>query len=282
MKAPEARSISAAHAKGLYTTKLYEGARKHGLRSDFDEVVILAPGWLGTGTLHFAARALARKGHDVAVVSHPNTSLFHPNKDRSKDVHFAARAASQATGKKGVILIGHSNGNQDIHHAAAEGLRRQQERPEDKSLYRINAIGAMAGAGLSGHRVNLAQLHLEAVGVAKEFVGHPIEEIDVVARSVANFCRHPGLALVEGFGAYCCDVRPEAGKVLNGSDLRSYKELYLDKDKVIKQPEGRADFAVEPGSHLTAIITSEPVTRMAESLYEDNAPTSLQLARLAA
>jgi pimeloyl-ACP methyl ester carboxylesterase len=279
MKAPEVVPISIPLNKGEYKTRLYKAEHRRGVSSDFDEVIVLAPGWLGSGTLHFAASALARQGHDVAVVSHGRTSLFSHNQDRSKHVHFAARAATQATHKRGVIMIGHSNGNQDVHHAAEAALKHQAEHPNDNSLYRIKAIGSVAGAGLSGRHINMPELRQEVFGFVREFVNHPRTELDIVARSLVNFCAHPVLSVAEGFGASRCDVRQQASTVINTNSLRSYVETYLDNDTVIPLPEDRADYTILPGTHITPIICEDTVVHIAEQLYTGNSPTTLQLAR---
>lgn len=274
-RAPEVVPISTPQGGGRYETRLYRRAHK----SDYDDIIVLAPGWLGSGTLHFAASSLARQGHDVAVVSHGRTSIFRHNQDRSKHVHFTARAAMEATGKRGVVLVGHSNGNQDVHHAAAEALRRQTENPEDKKLYIVRAIGSMAGAGLSGHHINLREAGKQMVGGLKEFMRHPKNELDVVMRSVANGWSHPVLSLAEGMAASTCDVRPEASHVINTSPLRSYVEAYFDEDGVIPTPDDRTDYLMMHGSHLTPVICADTVTEIAEQLYNDNHPSQLQIAQ---
>ena len=87
IKSPEIETIQSGSRSKPYKTRLYRGLTKNGMPSEFDEVIVLAPGWLGSGTLHFAATHLAQRGHDVAVVNHDNTSIWHPNKDRSQHVH---------------------------------------------------------------------------------------------------------------------------------------------------------------------------------------------------
>lgn len=275
---PDIETLRLPLAKGGYRTKLYRGERQAGMLSDFEDVIVLAPGLLGSGTLHFAASALARRGHDVAVVSHDRTSLLHPNKDRSQHVHFTARAASQATGKRGVILIGHSNGNQDVHHAATEAIKRQTEQPDDSKLYQVRAIGSLAGAGLSGRRIYGQELYRETVGLVHELWDHPVEELDVVARSAANFVRHPVLAFVESVGAMHCDVRANASGVINAVPIRAYVETYLESDGVIPRPEDRHDYELRPGSHLTPVVCGDTITAVAEELYETNEPHGLQIA----
>jgi hypothetical protein len=143
IKRPDIETIRADSTSGVNETDLYRGVSHNGLKSDFDEVIVLSPGWLGSGTLHFAATHLAQKGHDVAVVNHDKTSIWHPNKDRSRHVHLTARAATRETNKPGVILIGHSLGNRDVHSAASAAIDRQVNNPDDPNLYRINAIGAV-------------------------------------------------------------------------------------------------------------------------------------------
>jgi pimeloyl-ACP methyl ester carboxylesterase len=279
MKAPNIVPISTPLEHGEYTTRLYEGVKKRGLRSNYEDVIVLAPGWLGRGTLHFAASALARKGHDVAVVSHGRRSIFHPNLDRQRNVHYTSRAASRATGKRGVILVGHSNGNQDIHHAAEEALVTQAEHPEDPDMYVIRAIGSLAGAGLSGRHINMREMHREVFGSAREFIGHPIEELDVVGRSMANFCAHPVLAVVEGVGASRCDVRNQAKIAITQGSLRSYHEFYLNGDGVIPKPQHRNDYHSLSGHHLTPLVNGEIMETVGELMYSDNQPQNLQLAR---
>lgn len=276
---PEIVQLRMPHQKGEYRTVMYNGARPHGLPSDFDEVLVLAPGWLGSGTLHYAASRLAEAGHDVAVVSHDQTSLIHPNKDRSKHVHFTAKAAAQATGKQRVILLGHSNGSQDVHHAAAEALRRQTAEPRTLGSYQITAIGALAGAGLSGTSIRLQELYREGKGAAEALREHPVEELHVVGRSIANLLRHPFLSVIEGVAASQCDVRDEAHTVIRSGSLRAYREEYFDGDGVIPLPVDRSDYHTLPGSHLTPIVCGETMVAAAARLYEGNDPNRLQIAQ---
>ncbi len=264
-------------ANGVYETNLYQPVTD-GFPSDFEDTIVLAPGWLGSGTLHFAASSLARRGHTVAVVGHRNTSLLHPNLDRSRHVHFTAKAAAHETGRRGIILVGHSNGNQDIHHAAVEALKRQESSPDDESLYIVQAIGSLAGVGLSGQPIHAYDFHKEVKGFAKELAQHPAAEMDVVSRSIGNLLRHPIHAAVEGVSATFCDVRPHASRVINVAGLRSYEEVYFEQDGIIPKPSNRGGFEIIPGSHITPIVDQEILSSIVERLYENNSPSRLELA----
>jgi pimeloyl-ACP methyl ester carboxylesterase len=278
---PEIQKITTESSGRGYSTKLYKGVSKNGFPSDYDGVIVLAPGWLGSGTLHFAASHLARHGHDVAVVNHSKTSLFHPNSDRSRNVHLTAKSASVATGKKKVILAGHSLGNRDVHSASIEALKRQTKYPEDEDLYRIDAIGAIAGVGLSGKLLNGSNLVKELAGIAHDLHDHPIEELNIVGKSFANIIKHPKYPLlrtVEGLGAIVCDVRPKASLFIKGSMLRNYTEVYFDNDRVIPLPDDRADYLMMQGSHVSPIVNGDLITEIARKLYEPNRPQNLYLA----
>ena len=135
----------------------------------------------------------------------------------------------------------------------------------------------MAGAGLSGHHINPHEACLEALGIVREFMDHPIEELDVVARSVVNLLKHPLLSAVEGIGAAHCDVRPHAGRTIRNGSVRAYVETYLTEDNVIPLP-ARTDYITMPGCHLTPIVCGDTILDMANRLYEPNNPESLQIA----
>lgn len=279
---PEISSLRVPSGKGMYKTRLYKAVKRHGLSSDYEDTIVLAPGWLGSGTLHFAASSLARRGHNVAVVNHNHSSLFSPNAARSRHVHLTAKAAAAETGNRGIILIGHSNGNQDIHHAATEAIRRQSENPDDRSLYLIRAVGSIAGTGLSGRVIDGQGFYKEIAGLAKELVNHPVAELDIVARSLVNFMQHPLRSAAEGLSAAYCDVRLNASHLINtdimSEPIRAYSEVYMEYDGVIPLPDDRDDFTVMPGSHTTPIVDSDMLECIATGLYEDNAPRRLQIA----
>lgn len=279
-KSLEIVPIGTEHTHGCYETSLYKGMAQRGFRSNFDEVIVFAPGWLGSGTLHYAASTLARHGHDVAVVNHPHTSIFHSSQDRSRDVHFAAQAASKATGKRGVILLGQSNGGPDVHHAAVKALEHQKDDHNNKASYFVTAVGTLAGAGLSGRHVNMAEAQFEALELAKLLWNHPIEELHVVGRSIANFVRHPVRATVEGIGAAVSDVRDDARRIIKNGNLRAYVETYNSDDRVIPRPD-RTDVQTYPGGHLASIICADTVPAIVEQLYAGNNPGSLQIAQFA-
>lgn len=264
----EVAEIRTPKAGGEYSAQLFHGQTRDGLRSNFEDVIILAHGWLGKGTMRFVAMRLASEGHDVAVVNNSKVSLLHPNAHRSQNVHFTARAASQATGKRGVIFIGHSNGSQDVHHATGKALERQRQEPDNDELYVVRAVGAVAGAGLSGRWLHPQDMRNEALGAIKNLVEHPNEELQVVGQSILNFYRHPLLSVVEGVGAVTCDVRPDAGQFVSQGGARAYGELYLDKDGVIPLPQGRSGFEVVSGTHLTPVVDGDLLVEFAESLYE--------------
>lgn len=267
MAKPEIEELRLPVKRGEYKTRLYRGASKNGLPSDFEDVIVLAPGIFGSGTLHFAASALAAEGHDVAVVSHSRTSIFHPNYDRSKNVHFTAKAATEATGKRGVILLGHSNGVQDIHHAAERSIRRQSQEPSNSELYIVTAVGAAAGSGLSDKLINGKNLAKEAASYVSNLTHHPSEELAVVSRSIANFARRPVSGLIEGIGALTCDIRPKAALFLGQVGVRNYCEGYLEDDGVIPLPDDRGGYYERPGTHLTPVIDREFFPELAEMLY---------------
>ncbi len=263
--------------RGEYETSLYRGSRPNGMASDFEDVIVLAPGWLGSGTLHFAASTLARHGHDVAVVQHGKRSWLAHNAVRSQNVHFAARAASQATGKRGVIFIGHSNGGQDIHHASAKAIERQQAEPDNSELYVVRAVGAMASAGLSGRQLDLRSLGSEAIGASHNLVRHPNEELAIVGRSLWNFIKDPILAAAEGISAARCDVRPQAGQFVGNEGVRAYVEEYMDHDGVIPMPVERGGYLIRSGTHMTPLIDEGIMPELAVSLYEQQDLTAHEL-----
>jgi hypothetical protein len=261
-------------------TRLYRAVTNKGISSEYDDVVVLAPGWLGSGTLHFAATHLAQQGHDVAVVSHYKTSLRHPNKQRSRNVHLTAKAASRATGKSGVILAGHSLGNRDVHTAAEAALIRQIQNPDDPKLYRINAIAAMAGVGLNGKLVDGRKLYNEVIYAAEEIQHHPIEEFDVVRRSISNFLRKPALSVVEGFTAITTDVRSSAGNYIKQMVPRAYVESYLSHDGIILKPDNRGGFDEYEGTHLGPVIDGDIISNIIQKANEDFInPSVLEIAQ---
>ncbi len=280
---PKIENLKLPTPRGVYETDLYRGApNKYGLTSDYDKVIVLAPGWLGSRTLKFAAKTLAQKGHDVAVVAHDKTSWRRHNKDRAQNVHYTARAASAATGKREVILAGHSHGNHDVHNAAIRALQRQEANPSDDTLYIVKGIGSLAGAGLNGKKLVTAVFDGKTgpmKAAIDELYHHPQEEVRIVAESIGNFARNPLLSILEGVSAATCDVRPHASRLIGATSLGSYVELYCDDDIIIKPPSDRADVIQLPGTHLSPVINPDLLITVADALYLPNNPKDLSLAK---
>jgi len=116
------------------------------------------------------------------------------------------------------------------------------------------------------------------VFVSRELVDHPIEELDVVGRSLLNLGRRPFLRGVEGLAAAKCDVRSGASQFIRKMLPRSYVESYMEEDGIISPPSDRVGFYMYPGTHLRPITDGDTMSEIVEQLQQANNPTGLDIA----
>lgn len=237
----------------------FRGIGKHAAGSEF--LVVMLHGWLGSETLNYAAEEIAWHGHDVAVPIHDHSfhvrTMLRPNHRRSQDAHVVTKHASVKTGKNQVVIIDHSNGNQDALHMV-------QHASTHNARYHVHAVGAVAGVGMNGRVVSPLAVISESLEHAQLLVRHPRQELNVLGRSALNYLRNPFLAAQEGIVAATTNCREGYSELLKSSVVDTVLEVYLDQDHLIPPPEGRG--IILPGSHMTPVVEPEVMTYVVTKL----------------
>lgn len=225
----------------------YHPARGH-RRSD--RLIVISPGWLGSITFNSVANVVAGNGHDVAVVSHAESSvtdIFHPNESRSRRVHAVTKSAVRRSGKNKVHIIDHSNGHQD----AVNAVRYQLDRDSSELTYKIEKITAVDGVGSNGKPINPLLLvkevanHMNLEGVLKP------NYLKVLGYSALNLIQRPITSGVEGVYTLFYDARP-ATAYFEEAGIEVAR-IFHDQDNIIPKPDDITSIAnaiVMPGGHL--------------------------------
>jgi hypothetical protein len=238
----------------------FRGVGKRALESDI--LVVMLHGWLGSQTMNYVAEEVAFRGHDAVVPIHDHhlslRNLLKPNARRSRDVHATIKHAVSMTGKKSVLLIDHSNGNQDALHVI-------EHAQENRAPYNVVGIGAVAGVGMNGKHVHVGDVVHEILEHGHLLKRHPREELQVIGRSLMNFASNPLLAVEEGLVAAYVDIRSRFEQVQTDHNT-PVLDVFLDSDHIIRAPVDAG--LILPGSHMTPVVTPEVVTHVVDLLIE--------------
>ncbi len=241
----------------------YKGTGRHAAASDV--TVIMLHGWLGSETMNYIAQHVAAQGHDVAVPLYDHSfslsTLLGPNKRRSQTAHAVTKHATIQTGKNQVVILDHSNGNQDALHLA-------ERSAGNTATYKIRAIGAVAGVGMNGHNINFGDVLAEAAEHIHLLTHHPKEELRVVGHSLKNYLRNPLLAIEEGLVAARIDCAGNMRKLVDSGVVGQVLEVYMDHDRLVPPAAGRG--LVMSGSHMTPVVQPDIMIHVANTLAYDS------------
>lgn len=235
-------------------------------------VVVLASGLLGDGTMGHLASEIAGLGYPVAIPLYDRKgirALLHPDQARAERLYATALEASKLKARRSrtcitnpadVILVGHSNGGQDVTRVSTHNATRQ--------AFRIAAVATNASVGMQD---NAPFDHVQHAGV--RFVDVPIAQGrtpwqgQVERRAARNIVGNPLLNLEEALSCISVRCRSTLLELARMGHIGVFDESYQVGDEIIHAPKGHGDYTLYPGGHMTPVYNLGIVRNILERLH---------------